>query len=153
MANIAQTINVLQAMILTAREKMLRTPTYHVFEMFTVHHDATLLPTELTCADYALGSDKIPGLSVSASRDQAGAIHVSLCNLNPNRPVELRCDLRGVKPQSISGRVLTAEVMQAHNTFDQPQRVKPAAFGECKLIAGGFSAMLPARSVVVLELK
>ena len=61
MANIAQTINVLQAMILTDKEKMLLTPTYHVFEMYTVHHDATLLPTELKCADYQFGAGQDPG--------------------------------------------------------------------------------------------
>jgi len=153
MANIAQTINVLQAVILTDREKMLVTPTYHVFEMYTVHHDATLLATELACADYAVGSDKIPGLSVSASRDSTGAIHVSLCNLNPGRSAELKCDLRGAKPQSVSGRLLTAEAMQAHNTFEKPDTVKPAPYSGCRLIEGGFSATLPPRSVVVLELK
>lgn len=153
MANIAQTINVLQAMILTAKEKMLVTPTYHVFEMYTVHHDATLLPADLTCADYALGSDKVPGLSVSASRDKAGVIHVSLCNLNPNAAAEVSCELQGTKRQNISGRVLTADAMQAHNTFDKPETVKPAAFSDCRVTEGGFTAKLPAKSVVVLELK
>ncbi len=153
MANIAQIINVLQAMILTAKEKMLLTPTYHVFEMYTVHHDATLLPTDVTCADYTMGGDKVPGLSVSASRDKAGAIHVSLCNLNPNAAAEVTCDLHGAKPQSVSGRVLTADAMQTHNTFDKPETLKPAAFSDCKLTEGGFAAKLPAKSVVVLELK
>jgi alpha-L-arabinofuranosidase len=140
-------------MILTDKEKMLVTPTYHVFEMYTVHHDATLLPTDLTCADYAKGDDKVPGLSVSASRDKAGAIHVSLCNLNPNTAVEVTCELQGAKPQNVSGRVLTAEAMQALNTFDKPGTVKPVAFNDCKLTDGGFTAKLPAKSVVVLELK
>lgn len=153
MANIAQTINVLQAMILTDKEKMLLTPTYHVFEMYTVHHDATLLPADLTYADYAMGSDKVPGLSVSASRDKSGAMHVSLCNLNPKATVEVTCELQGAKPQSVSGRVLTAEAMQAHNTFDKPEAVKPTAFSDWKLTEGGFTAKLPAKSVVVLELK
>jgi alpha-L-arabinofuranosidase len=153
MANIAQTINVLQAMILTDKEKMLLTPTYHVFEMYTVHHDATLLPTDLTCVDYGTGDHKIPGLSVSASRDKAGAIHVSLCNLNPNVPAGVACEVRGAKPQGISGRVLTADTMQAHNTFAEPETVKPAVFKDCKLTDGGFTANLPAKSVVVLELK
>ena len=153
MANIAQTINVLQAMILTDKEKMLVTPTYHVFEMCTVHHDATLLPSDLVCEDYALGDDRIPGLSVSASRGAGGVIHVTLCNLNPGAPAELTCDLQGAKPRSVSGRVLTAEIMQAHNTFDKPEAVKPAGFAACKITAGGFTARLPAKSVVLLELK
>jgi alpha-N-arabinofuranosidase len=153
MANIAQMINVLQSVILTDKEKMLLTPTFHVFEMFTAHHDATLLPTELTSADYAMGDDKIPGLSVSASRDNAGAIHVTLCNLNPGKQAEVTCELRGAKPQSITGRVLTAEAMQTHNTFAVPEAVKPALFGGAKRTGDGFTASLPAKSVVVLELK
>jgi alpha-L-arabinofuranosidase len=153
MANIAQLINVLQAVILTDKEKMLLTPTYWVFEMYTVHHDATLLPIELKCADYELGDKKIPSVSASASRDKDGKIHVTLCNLNPNQPVEIACDLQGAKPRTITGRVLTAPTMQTHNTFDQPNNVKPADFKGCKLITGGFTVTLPSKSVVALELE
>jgi len=153
MANIAQIINVLQAVILTDKEKMLVTPTFHVFEMFTAHHDANLLPTDLTCADYTFESNKIPGLSASASRDQAGRIHVTLCNLNPNSAAELTCELSGAKVQKIAGRILMADDMRAHNTFDQTERVKPASFTDAKLIGGGFTTKLPAKSVVVLELE
>lgn len=70
MANIAQTVNVLQAMILTKGDKMILTPTYHVFDMYKVHHDVTLLPVELKCADYQFGGEKIPALNVSVSRDK-----------------------------------------------------------------------------------
>ena len=108
MANIAQTVNVLQAMILTDKAKMLLTPTYHVFEMYSVHHDATLLPADLSCEDYRLGQQQIPALSASASRDKAGKIHVTLCNLNPNAAAEVHCQLQGSRAKSISGRVLTA---------------------------------------------
>jgi alpha-N-arabinofuranosidase len=153
MANIAQIINVLQAMILTDKEKMIVTPTYWAFEMFTVHHDATLLPTELQSADYQFNSEKIPDVSASASRDPAGKIHVTLCNLNPNQPAEVACELRGGKAQKLSGRVLTAPAMNAHNTFDQPDTVKPAEFSAFKITGAGFSVTLPAKSVVVLEVE
>jgi alpha-N-arabinofuranosidase len=152
MANIAQIINVLQSVILTDKEKMLLTPTFHVFEMFTAHHDATLLPSELTCADYAFGGNKVPGVSVSASKNQAGKINVTLCNLNPNTVAELTCDLQGAKVSKISGRVLTAETMQAHNTFDKSDAVKPVEFSDFKPTASGFTAKLPAKSVVALTL-
>jgi len=151
MANIAQMINVLQAMILTDNEKMTVTPTYWVFEMDTVHHDATLLPSELQCVDYAFGDKTIPAVSASASRDQAGKIHVTLCNLNPNQSVEVPCELQGAKAGGISGRVLTAPEMNAHNTFDQPDNVKPTEFNAFKLTDNGFVTTLPAKSVVVLE--
>lgn len=152
MANIAQTINVLQAMILTDKEKMLLTPTYHVFEMYVPHHDATWLPDELTCADYAMGPDKIPSVNVSASRDGAGKIHVTLCNLDPNRPAPIDCVLRGAKASRISGRILTAPEITAHNTFDQPARVKPAPFEDAKPTDRGLSVTLPPKSVVALEI-
>jgi alpha-N-arabinofuranosidase len=153
MANIAQTINVLQAMILTQGEKMILTPTYHVFDLYSVHHDATLLPAELQCVDYALAQEKIPGLSASASKDRDGRIHVSLCNLNPHAAAELTCELRGAKAAGLTGRVLTAEAMQAHNTFDDPLAVMPAQFTAFKVTDGGFTASIPAKSVVVLEVR
>ena len=153
MANIAQTVNVLQAMLLTDGPKMLLTPTYHVFEMFAVHQDAILLPSELQCSDYTMGGDRIPSLSVSASRDLSGRIHVTMCNLNPNQPAELACDLAGAKTSAISGRVLTAAEITAHNTFDKPETIKPAEFTAFKVTDTGFTATLPAKSVVVLEVR
>jgi alpha-N-arabinofuranosidase len=153
MANIAQLINVLQAMILTDKEKMLLTPTYHVFEMYAPHQDATLLPSELACEDCVFGDRKIPGVSCSASMDKAGAIHATLCNFNPNRAARIDCDLKGASPKGITGRVLTAEDMTAHNTFAQPNTVKPAPFEQAQLASGGFTTTLPPKSVVVLELK
>jgi hypothetical protein len=95
MANIAQIINVLQAMILTDKEKMIVTPTYWAFLKCSPHHDATLLPSELQSADYEFNSQKIPDVSASASRDQAGKIHVTLCNLNPNQPAEVAVRIAG----------------------------------------------------------
>jgi alpha-N-arabinofuranosidase len=153
MANIAQMVNVLQAMILTDKEKMIVTPTYHVFEMYAVHQDATLLPTELHCADYELGGEKIPSVSVSASRDQAGVVHVTLCNLNPNAAADVTCNVEGLKATTVTGRVLTAATMNAHNTFEQPEAVKPADFAGARLTGQGFAASLPPKSVVVLALK
>jgi len=153
MANIAQTINVLQAMILTDKEKMLLTPTYHVFEMFVPHQDATLLPTELKCADYQLGNDRVPGLSASVSRSKAGLIHLTLCNLNPNQPAELTCELPGAAAKTVTGRVLTANAITAHNTFAQPDRVKPAAFTGARVTPTGLAVTLPPKSVVALAVQ
>jgi alpha-N-arabinofuranosidase len=121
--------------------------------MFTVHHDATLLPVELQSADYVVGTNAIPSVSVSASKDKTGAVHVTLCNLNPNQSVDVAAQLAGVKAGSIAGRVLTAPAMNAHNTFEQPEAVKPVVLLGAKLTAGGFAATLPAKSVVVLTLK
>lgn len=153
MANIAQTVNVLQAMILTRKEQMLLTPTYHAFEMFVPHQDATLLPTDLKSVDYALGTDKIPAVNASASRDGSGRIHVTLCNLDATKAVELAAEVRGAKVEKATGRVLTASSITAHNTFEQTDNVKPVAFDGARPTASGFAATLPPRSVVVLTLE
>ena len=91
-----------------------------------------LLPTDLQTADCPSGSDKLPQLSVSASKDKAGRIHVTLCNLDPNAPAKVACQLEGAEAQKLSGRVLTAATMNAHNTFESPDNVKPAEFNACK---------------------
>lgn len=151
MANIAQTINVLQAMVLTDGAKMLLTPTYHVFEMFKVHHDATLLPLELTC-DQCAAEPSLPRISASASRSKQGQMHLSLCNLEPNLPAEVACVFQGAKVSKASGRILTANAITAHNTFDQQEVVRPVTFNETKLDGDSLTVNLPAKSVVVLEL-
>jgi alpha-N-arabinofuranosidase len=153
MACIAQLANVLQSMILTDKEKMTVTPSYWVFEMFVPHHDATLLPSELKSADYTFNSQKIPAVSASASRDKSGKIHVTLCNLNPNQSTEVTVDLQGAKAQKISGQVLTAPEMNAHNTFDHPAAIKPADFSAFKTTDAGFTVTLPSKSVVALEVE
>lgn len=152
MANIAQTVNVLQAMALTQGEKMILTPTYHVFEMYKVHHDAVLLPLHLECDEYALAGESLPLLSASASRGADDRIHLSLCNLRPDRDAGLSGELRGVNKSFVNGRILTAPAMNAHNAFDHPEAVRPAPFDGAKLQGEKLTVSLPAKSVVVLEL-
>jgi alpha-N-arabinofuranosidase len=153
MANIAQTINVLQAVILTDQAKMILTPTYHVFEMYSVHQDATLLPVELTCEDYAVRQERIPRVHVSASRNAGGTIHVSLCNLHPTEEVTVQLSLRGASAQSATPRVLTADTVQAHNTFDRPDVVSPKLMPAATLVDGTGQVNLPAKSVMVLAVQ
>jgi alpha-N-arabinofuranosidase len=153
MANIAQTVNVLQAVILTEGDKMVLTPTYHVFEMYKVHQDATLLPTDLHCAPYEHGGESIPAISASASRDASGRVHLSLCNLNPGRAMSIPCELQGMKLTRVTGRVLTAEAINAHNTFDHRELVKPVAFEGMTLAGNTLQVDMPAKSVVVLEMQ
>ena len=154
MANIAQTVNVLQAMILTDKEKMLLTPTYHVFEMFKVHQGGTFLPVELQSPDYAFGQEKIPMVSASATRAADGsAIHLSLANTSPAQAVTLSVKLAGLTPKSVAGRFLTATAMDAHNTFESPNAVQPSAFGGAAVRGDTLEVKLPAKSVVVLALR
>jgi alpha-N-arabinofuranosidase len=154
MANIAQTVNVLQAMILTDKEKMLRTPTYWVFEMFKVHQGGTFLPVELQSPDYAFGQEKIPMVSASATRTADGsAVHLSLANTHPAQAATLTVKLAGVVPKSVAGRVLTAPAMNAHNTFEATNAVQPATFEGATVKGDTLEVKLPAKSVVVLALK
>jgi alpha-N-arabinofuranosidase len=153
MANLAQTINVLQAVVLTNEEKMLLTPTYHVLEMYNVHQDATLIPVDLKTADYSFGNEKLPAVSVSASKDVQGLTHISLVNIDATKTNEVTVDVRGAKFTSVTGRILTSGKLQDVNTFEQPSMVKPAAFKDVTLTAGSLKIKLPPHSVVVLELK
>jgi alpha-L-arabinofuranosidase len=152
MANIAQTVNVLQAMVLTEGEKILLTPTYHVFEMFKGHQDATQLPILLQSEDYRSGNDTIPAISASASRNSDGEIIITLCNLNPNESVNLTCSIQGTKITDITGRILTAETMNALNSFEEPESVKPIPFDRFTKNNENLQATLPAKSVVALML-
>ena len=154
MANIAQTINVLQAMILTepGSERMVLTPTYHVFEMYKVHHDATLLPLDLQRENYALGEHAIPALSGTASRNQAGQVNLTLSNFDPNHAITVSCTVHGLAVTNVVGRVLTAGAINAHNTFEQPNQVQPTAFDGVTIHHTEIEITLPAKSVVALAL-
>lgn len=152
MANIAQTINVLQAVILTEGDQMILTPTYHVFEMFKVHQDAILQPIELNSSRYNFGEEDVPQLSVSASIDTVSMLNITLCNTDPHNNAQVECDTGGFAAKQVSGRILTSSSMNSHNTFDQPEQVKPAVFNKMQLNEGGLSADIPPMSVVVLTL-
>ena len=108
MANIAQTVNVLQAMILTKDEQMVKTPSFYVFKMYTVHHDATLLPSNVTCDQYSYEGESVPSISTSASKDANGKIHVTISNLDPNKSKAVTCELRGTdKVAFAKGSIVT----------------------------------------------
>lgn len=154
MANIAQTVNVLQAMILTEGEKMVLTPTYHVFEMYKVHQDAELVPLELDSPRYTLGAVSIPQLSASCSRSSEGKLHLSICNLHHEESAPVRVNLSGLTAAApaVNGRILAHDSLQAHNTFADPENVKPAAFTALEWQDGVLSATLPPASVAVIAI-
>ncbi|HMK38477.1 MAG TPA: alpha-L-arabinofuranosidase C-terminal domain-containing protein [Bacteroidota bacterium] len=153
MANLAQTVNVLQAVVLTEGERMIVTPTYHVMEMYTVHHDALLLPASVRGAVYAVGEKSLPAVSVSASRDASGAVHVSLVNIDASGAQDVIVEMRGAAFTSVSGRILSSAKVQDHNTFDDPARVQPVDFRGARLDGRTVRLQLPPCSVVVLALK
>ena len=153
MANLAQTINVLQAVILTDKEKLILTPTYHVMEMYNVHQDAMLVPVTVSTDNYVFNNDTLPAVSVSASKDKDGLTHISLVNIDPNKGRDVMVNVSGASFKNVTGRILVSAHIQDHNTFDNPEKVKPATFNGASLKSNALTVKLPAASVVVLELK
>lgn len=153
MANIAQTVNVLQAMILTDGEDMVLTPTYHAFEMMKVHQDAKLLDIALETPEYSYEDEEIPQVSVSVSKGSNGQINMSFCNFDPNNSVTVSCLVKNANVRNINGRVLTADKINTHNTFDSPENIKPTSFSDYETTNGGLDVTLPSKSVVVLTVK
>ncbi len=151
-ANLAQMVNVLQSVILTKNEKMVLTPTYYVFKMFRVHQEARLLNIDLRCEDYIYGEKRIPAISASASVDKENKVHISLANLNPDKSIVVTCPVIGETYKKVTGEVLTADAMNAMNTFDAVEKVKPAGFNGFTYKEGVLTVTMPSKSVVVLEL-
>jgi len=139
MANIAQMVNVLQAMILTKGPQMVLTPTYHVFRMFKPFQDATYLPADIRAPDYTLGNVSVPSVSLSAARMTDGRIVVALVNLDPNHAMPVSAALSGATARQVQGEILTASAMDARNDFAHPDAV--------------LSLTLPAKAIVVLILQ
>jgi len=153
MSNIAQTINVLQAVILTDNEKMLLTPTYWVYYLYKVHQDATLLPVSLTSNMYELNGKKMDAVNVSASKDASGKVHITLVNIDPNKAQTIDAELRGITAKKVTGKVLTSAKINDYNTFEKPNTVGIKDFGDVKLSGGKLTITLPSKSVVMLEIE
>jgi alpha-N-arabinofuranosidase len=153
MANISQAVNVLQALILTDREKMILTPTYYVFDLYKVHQDAVYLPVELVSEDYELNSRNVPALSATASIDSEGLIHISIVNVNPAKSIPLACTIKGIKPKVLSAKILTSPRMQDHNTFEEPWKVSLQDFRQIRITGSELRIEIPSKSIIMVELK
>ncbi|MEP6547706.1 MAG: alpha-L-arabinofuranosidase C-terminal domain-containing protein [Gammaproteobacteria bacterium] len=152
LANVAQMVNVLQAMILTQGSQMLLTPTYHAFHMFRTFQDATSLTADLKSPSYKFGELTLPAVSISAARTAAGAILIALVNLDPNRAILLHVHIVGAGVSHAKAEVLSAATMDARNTFEHPNSVHPVPLKGLSLDGGSLSLTLPAKSVAVVNL-
>jgi alpha-N-arabinofuranosidase len=152
MANIAQMVNVLQSMILTDGNKMLLTPTYHVFAMYKPYQDATHLPLEISAPAYRHGEFSVPAVHGSAVKAKDGHAYVALTNLDPIHAAEVSVKLSGSASQ-VSGQILTAPAMTSLNTFEHPDAVKPVAFSGARIVGGKLQVELPAKAIVMLKLE
>jgi len=152
MTNIAQVVNVLQAMILTDGPKMVLTPTYHVFEMYKVHMGATYLPIEIQCDSLVTNNKKFASISVSASKDTKGLIHITLANVDPDKEQKIEIDLGSLKIAKVTGTILTAKTIDSYNTFESPNVVTPSVFKGAKVSKKGLTVTVPAKAIISLEL-
>lgn len=151
MANIAQMVNVLQSVILTEGEKMVLTPTYYMFKMMAPHQDGDLLDVDYNAGESGTDEIKLPKISVSAT-EKDGAITVSMCNISTTDGEQIEIELRDGAAGTVSGELLTADDMTAHNDFDNPDCVKTVPF-DAKIADGKISVTLPPMSVAVLNIK
>ncbi len=152
MANLAQTVNVLQAVILTDKEKMILTPTYHVLEMYKVHQESIMIPVEMTSTDYVQGSEKLKSISASASRSANGRVYISLVNINPREAQNVVINAKGLPSEGIVGRMLSSAKVSDHNTFEKPDLISPKEFRAVQRSGDQLHVKLPPFAVVVLEL-
>jgi alpha-L-arabinofuranosidase len=150
MANIAQMVNVLQAIILTEQDKILLTPTYHVFDMYKGHQGAMSIPVDVDAPEYKYGSQSLPRVHASASRDSQGCIHLSIVNLHPSEGIRLTVP---VSVSDVKGTALTASTINTMNTFESPSRVQPTHYDRFESASDSLHMAMPAKSVVVLAMQ
>ncbi len=153
MANLAQAINVLQSLVLTDNEKMILTPTYYIFKMYKVHHDANWLQSTVTCSDYAFGDKTIPSISVSSSKDANGKVHVSITNIDPHNAISTSVFLNGIDVANASGQIITSSNYTDCNTFDNPNKIGIKPFNDFKVSKGSIVLNMPPLSVITIEIE
>jgi alpha-L-arabinofuranosidase len=151
MANIAQMVNVLQAMLLTDRQQLVKTPTYHVFRMYVPFQDATFLPIELDRQTYAHGDVELPRVDAIAARDKEGKVWIAIANVDPRRAVRIRIANGGQKNETLRGETLAAPRIDSVNTFDAPNTVAPKPV-TAKRAGGAMTLDLAPASVTVVSL-
>jgi len=150
--NIAQMVNVLQAMILTDGPKMLLTPTYHVYRMYVPFHDAIGVPVSFDAGTYAHGDINLPRVDAIAARDKSGKLWLALVNVDPNRATKVSAALAGVKATYAKGEILTAAAVDAHNSFERANDVAPKPFSG-RASGGQLQFDLPPKAIAVVEVR
>lgn len=151
MANLAQAVNVLQAVVLTDGAKMLLTPTYHVMKLYTVHQDATLIQLDFKSPDFTFEDQSLPAISASASRAVDGKVHFTLANIDPAKAHMIELDASSLGTSRISGQILTSSKLQDYNSFATPNKIKTIVYDKARIKQGKISLEIPPFSVIVLE--
>jgi alpha-L-arabinofuranosidase len=152
MANIAQMVNVLQAMILTDKEKMVLTPTYYVFSMYLPFQDATFVPVAFDAGTYTQGSNTLPRIDALAAKDASGKLWLEITNLDPDRPSEIEVEITGMTVKVAKGQTLSASQVDSVNTFSDPNTVVPKPISE-SMKGGRLTLTVEPKSVTVISLE
>ena len=144
-------INVLQAMIMTDKEKMVLTPTYHVFKMYVPFQDGTFIPVSFNAGTYTNGDITLPRVDAIAAKDTSGKLWLELTNVDPNNAVEIEANISGINATSATGETLTAHKVDSVNTFDAPNAVKPKPIS-AKVLGNKLTIKLEPKSVTVVSI-
>jgi alpha-N-arabinofuranosidase len=151
MANLAQCVNVLQAVILTDKAKMILTPTYYVMQLYSVHQDAQQLPITIKSPLYTFNGETLPALSASASKDKKGLVHISLVNIDSKKENTVEIDLNELGVKTASAMIIGSPKLQDFNSFDNPTKIQPVAFKGFEIKKGKLTVNVPPFSVIMLE--
>ena len=152
MANIAQMINVLQAMIMTDKEKMVLTPTYYVYKMYVPFQDATFVPATFDAGTFTRDGITLPRIDAIAAKDKAGKLWLSITNVDPNQSAEIEITLAGINAKSAAGETLSASKVDSVNTLDTPNTVVPKPIS-AKAQDGKLTVKLEPKSVTVVAVE
>ncbi|MCK5210193.1 MAG: alpha-N-arabinofuranosidase, partial [Cyclobacteriaceae bacterium] len=137
----------------TDETRIVLTPTYHVFDLYQPHMDATLLPYHLENADYTFDGDVQSSVSASCSKSKDDTINITLVNIDPSNSIKLSCALDGMDAKKVTGRVISSKEITDHNTFDNPDKVIIKDFEDFKVSKGKIEVVLPSKSVVLLQVQ
>jgi alpha-N-arabinofuranosidase len=129
MTNMAQTVNVLQALILTKGPEMILTPTYHIYEMFRQHRDGDLVVCKVRNSPTLSSPDAEDRDAISASTTLSAdgkALFLSILNLDLAQTYTIDVNVTNAaewKVQQVR-RLATGDI-RSHNTFEDPDKVRP----------------------------
>jgi alpha-N-arabinofuranosidase len=153
MTNIAQMVNVLQAVILTDGPRMVRTPTYYAYKMYQPFQGAAALPATVGSPNETAGNHVIPAVDATGARGADGSLYIALVNIDPDRTAHVVLDVPGAGKSKVSGQLLTAAKMDSRNMFGAPEQVRPVAFAGARWADGKLRVSMPAKSIIVLTIK
>jgi alpha-N-arabinofuranosidase len=152
MANIAQMINVLQAMILTDKQKMVLTPTYYVFKMYVPFQDATFIPVAFDAGTYTHGGVTLSRVDAIAAKSADEKLLLEITNLDAETPATIDVKVAGITAKSAKAETLTGAAVDSINTFDSPDTVTPKLTA-VKVQNGNLSLTIEPRSVTVVSIE